>query len=77
MLQSPPDDGILKTRGAIGVSDAPDSVMDIVEDGEGKNTVYLIAGNTPYTVDLATGKATQVGAFKGMIGKLVDLAVTN
>ena len=28
-----------------------------------------------YTVDLASGKATQVGMIKGMAGKLVDIAV--
>lgn len=77
VLQSPPNDGILKTRGAVGVTGAPDVVMDIVQEGEGKNTVYLIAGTTLHTVDLATGKATQVGAITGMTGKLVDVAVTN
>lgn len=77
VLQSPPNDGILKTRGAVGVTGAPDVVMDIVQDGEGKNTVYLIAGSTLHTVDLATGKATQLGTIKGMSGKLVDVAVTN
>jgi hypothetical protein len=77
VLQSPPNDGILKTRGAVGIAGAPDVVMDIVQEGEGKNTVYLIAGTTLHTVDLATGKATQVGTIKGMTGKLVDVAVTN
>jgi hypothetical protein len=77
VLQSPPNDGILKTRGAVGISGAPEAVMDIVQEGEGKNTVYLIVGNTLHTVDLATGKATQAGAVKGLTGKLVDVAVTN
>jgi hypothetical protein len=77
VLQSPPNDGILKTRGAVGTSGATDAVMDIAQEGEGKNTVYLIAGNTLHTIDLATGKATQVGTIKGMTGKLVDVAVTN
>lgn len=77
VLQNPPNDGVLKTRGATGIAGAPDVVMDIVQEGEGKNTVYLIAGNTLHTVDLATGKATQVGTIKGMTGKLVDVAATN
>jgi len=75
VLQNPPNDGILKTRGAVGVTGAGDVVMDIAHAGEGKNTAYLIAGNTLHTVDLATGKATQVGTIKGMTGKLVDVAV--
>jgi len=77
VLQSPPNDGILKTRGAVGISGAPDVVMDIVQEGEGKNTVYLIAGNTLHTIDLVTGKATPIGTIKGMTDKLVDVAVTN
>ncbi|MBM3646193.1 MAG: DUF4394 domain-containing protein [Alphaproteobacteria bacterium] len=75
VVQNPPNDGVLKTRGAVGVPDLSDAVMDIDNEAEGKNTAYLIAGGTLYTVDLATGKATQVGAIKGMTGKLLDVAV--
>ena len=75
VLQNPPNDGVLKTRGAVGAPSLADAVMDIDNEAEGKNTAYLIAGGTLYTIDLATGKATQVGAIKGMNGKLVDIAV--
>jgi hypothetical protein len=75
VLQNPPNDGVLKTRGAVGVPGLADAVMDIDNEAEGKNTAYLIAGSTLYTIDLATGKATQVGAIKGMNGKLLDVAV--
>ncbi len=77
VLQSPPNDGVLKTRGMVGVTAPADVVMDIASDGEGKNTVWLIAGGALFTLDLATGKATQVGAVKGMSGKLVDIAIVN
>ncbi|MSP75010.1 MAG: DUF4394 domain-containing protein [Rhodospirillaceae bacterium] len=77
VLQNPPNDGVLKTRGMVGVTAPADVVMDIANEGEGKNTAYLIAGNALYTVDLASGKATQVGMIKGMDGKLVDIAVWN
>ncbi len=77
VLQNPPNDGVLKTRGMVGVTGAADVVMDIANEGEGKNTAYVIAGNALYTVDLASGKATQVGTIKGMSGKLVDIAVAN
>lgn len=75
VLQSPPNDGILKSRGAAGVPNLADAVMDIDNEAEGKNTAYLIAGGTLYTIDLASGKATQLGAIKGMNGKLLDIAV--
>ena len=77
VLQNPPNDGVLKTRGMVGVTGPADVVMDIANEGEGKNTAYLIAGNALYTVDLASGKATQVGMIKGLGGKLVDIAVWN
>jgi hypothetical protein len=77
VLQNPPNDGVLKTRGMVGVAAPADVVMDIASDGEGKNTAYVIAGGALYTVDLATGKATQVGAIKGMTGALVDIAAVN
>lgn len=75
VLQNPPNDGILKSRGAVGVPGLADAAMDIDNEAEGKNTAYLIAGGTLYTVDLANGKATQVGALKGTNGRLVDIAV--
>ena len=77
VLQNPPNDGVLKTRGMVGVSGAPEVVMDIANEGEGKNTAWLIGGGTLYTIDLASGKATPVGAVKGMNGKLIDIAVWN
>ncbi|TAJ84421.1 MAG: DUF4394 domain-containing protein [Reyranella sp.] len=77
VLQNPPNDGVLKTRGMVGITGAPDVVMDIANEGEGKNTAWLIGGGTLYTIDLASGKATQVGTVKGMNGKLVDIAVWN
>ena len=77
VLQSPPNDGVLKTRGMVGVAAPADVVMDIASDGEGKNTAWLVANGMLFTIDLATGKATQVGAIKGMAGALVDIAVVN
>ena len=43
VLQSPPNDGVLKTRGAVGVASLGDAVMDIDNEAEGKNTAWLIA----------------------------------
>lgn len=77
VLQSPPNEGVLKTRGIVGVAAPADVVMDIASDGEGKNTAWLIADGSLFTIDLATGKATQIGMIKGMAGKLVDIAIVN
>lgn len=75
VLQSPPNDGVLKTRGLVDTPGLVDAAMDIDNVAEGKNTAYLLAGGMLYTIDLATGKATRVGAVKGINGKLLDIAV--
>lgn len=77
VLQNPPNDGVLKTRGKLGLPSVTDVVMDIASDGEGKNTAYLITGGTLYTVDLATGTATMAGKIKDLSGILVDVAAVN
>lgn len=74
VLQSPPNDGILKTRGALGVANLADAVVDIATEGD-KNTAWMIAGGALYTIDIASGKATSLGAVKGVTGKLQDIAV--
>lgn len=75
VLQNPPNDGVLKTRGMVGIPAAADVVMDIDNEAESKNTAWVVASNAIYTVDLASGKATQVGMIKDLGGKLVDIAV--
>ncbi|WP_421995386.1 DUF4394 domain-containing protein [Reyranella sp.] len=75
VLQHPPNDGVLKTRGAVAATGLADAAIDVDTETEGKNTAYLLAGGTLYTVDLANGKATELGKIKGMNGKVVDIAV--
>jgi hypothetical protein len=75
VLQSPPNDGVLKTRGALGVTGLADAVLDIDNESEGKNTVWMVTGGWLFTIDIASGKATKVGQIKGLTGKLVDIAV--
>jgi WD40 repeat protein len=62
--QAPPNDGILNTVGSLGVK-ADDISFDIATDASGANTGYLMADDTLYTVDVATGKATKVGKISG------------
>ena len=75
VLQNPPNDGVLKTRGALGVTGFADAVLDIDHESEGKNTVWMASAGWLFTIDLASGKAAKVGQIKGMTGKLVDIAV--
>jgi hypothetical protein len=75
VLQSPPNDGVLKTKGVLGVTGLADAVLDIDHEGEDKNTAWMVTGGWLFTVDLASGKATKVGQINGMTGKLIDIAV--
>jgi len=74
--QTKPNDGTLKTIGALGIKDAPKTyAFDIQGTGDGKNTAFLAAGRTLYTVNLDTGAATEVGAIAGLQGDVRDIAV--
>lgn len=74
LVQAPPNDGVLKTRGALGVKLTAPVAFDIVADGAGGNLGYLVSGKSLYTVDIATGKATKKADLKGLSGSLRDIA---
>jgi LPXTG-motif cell wall-anchored protein len=60
-LQSPPNDGVLVSRGALLADVTDDSAFDI---GPG-NDARAVIGGTLVRVDLATGATTVVGAVTG------------
>ncbi len=71
--QAPPNDGILNTIGALGVSGDTWS-FDIWSDGT-KNEAWLLGGTTVYSVDLASGKVTEAGKVTGAQGAVRDMAI--
>jgi hypothetical protein len=64
LQQTTPNDGVLATRGALGVTGAT-YAFDIAATADLTNTAYLATGGALYTVNLETGAAT----------KTVDLAI--
>jgi hypothetical protein len=71
--QAPPNDGILGAVGKLGIT--PSAVaLDIWSDGT-KNEAWLMADGTLYSVDLATGKATEAAKIAGVTGKVTDIAI--
>jgi outer membrane protein assembly factor BamB len=75
-LQSPPNDGVLQTRGKLGLDVGPTAAMDIVSPSEGENVAYLASGRALYTIDIEkTGRARKVADLKGLQGQLIDIAV--
>lgn len=72
--QAPPNDGILGAVGKLGIK--PTTVaFDIWSDGAGKNEAWLMADGTLYSVDLATGKATEAAKITGVTGTVKDIAI--
>jgi WD40 repeat protein len=71
--QAPPNDGVLNTVGSLGVK-GDSMAFDIKSDGNGGNAAYLMAGDTLYTVDLTSGKATKAGTVAGAKG-IRDIAI--
>ena len=72
--QAPPNDGILNAIGKLGIK-ADSYAFDIWSDGQGKNEAWLMAGDTLYSVDLATGKATAAAKISGAKGPVRDIAI--
>jgi hypothetical protein len=72
--QAPPNDGVLNAVGKLGVM--PKTVaFDIVADGKGGNTAWMVADGRLYTVDLATGRASEAGGLEGLETDVRDIAV--
>jgi hypothetical protein len=65
--QTKPNDGTLKAIGKLGIEGMPKTyAFDIQATGEGKNTAWLVADNSLYTVNLETGAATKTGMLAGV-----------
>lgn len=72
--QTAPNDGTLKTIGALGVT-SDTYAFDVQTTADGANTAWLAAGDALYTVDLDTGVATKTAEITGAPGPLRDIAV--
>jgi hypothetical protein len=72
--QAPPNDGVLNAVGKLGIT-ADTYALDIVVADPAANQAWLMAGDTLYSLDLATGKATPAGRIAGVSGKVHDIAI--
>lgn len=73
--QAPPNDGILNTIGALGTAINAPVAFDVLSDGKGANTGWLLSGGELFTVDLATGAARSAGRIAGLKGNITDIAI--
>lgn len=70
--QAPPNDGILNTLGAVGAKIA---AFDIVSDGQGGNTGWVMVGAMLHQIDLASGALGAGIKIEGVSGTVRDIAV--
>lgn len=73
--QAPPNDGVLKAIGKLGVDGGSAYAFDIAATEDLTNTAYLVIDNVLHTVDLATGAAKAWGAIEGVEGSITDIAI--
>lgn len=74
--QTKPNDGTLKAIGKLGIEGKPAAyAFDIQTTQDGKNTAWLAASMTLYTVNLETGVATEVGKISGTDKELRALTI--
>ncbi len=73
VLQDPPNEGKLNTIGSLGITLESAAAFNIVNH-EGNDQAWLVNDAKLYEVNLTNGKATEVGAFTGVEGDLIDIA---
>jgi hypothetical protein len=75
VVQDPPNDGVLRTVGPLGVDFGPTGGFDIVTDG-GVNRGWAASGSELYAVDLGSGRATVLGRIGDGGASVISLAAT-
>jgi len=70
--QEPPNAGTLLTVGPLGADFLPETGFEIVTRDDGEHA-FAVSGGALYTIDLATGRATRVGAVGDGTRRLVGL----
>jgi hypothetical protein len=74
-LQSPPNDGVQSPRARVSVSLPPGTAFDILADGQGGNTGFLLAGGALHRLDLGSGQVTTLGPVQGLgSAEILDVA---
>ncbi len=73
--QVSPNDGTLKSIAKLGIGSADTYALDVQTTSDGTNTAWLVADNSVYTVDIATGKASAVSKIDAADGMIRDIAI--
>lgn len=73
-VQEPPNDGVQRTVGPLGVDFAPEAGFEIVSLPSGEDRAYAATGSTLYAIDLASGAATRLAAIGAGDDAIISLA---
>jgi hypothetical protein len=74
-LQAPPNDGVQQSRGMLAMSLPAGVAFDILADGQGGNTGFVLVGTTLHTISLENGRATALGVVAGLpAAEVIDIA---
>ena len=74
-VQMPPNDGVQQPRGRLNVAVPANAGFDILADGMGGNTGWVVAGGALHSLDIKTGQVTTLGRIAGLSGKdIVSIA---
>ena len=77
VLQSPPNDGVLQTRGKLGVDFSPTSAFDITPTADGDNLALAVSNRVLYRIDLVSGRAKRIAPIAGLKVDLIDIAIVH
>jgi hypothetical protein len=75
VLQNPPNDGVLKTIGSLGIDFGSTGGFDIFSPEDGENIAIAASGSTLYSIDLSSGSATTLGTIGDGCMEIIGLAV--
>lgn len=75
LKQAPPNDGILNAIGKLGFTINGPVAFDIIADGMGNNTAWLVSDGVLHKIDLTSGKAMAASKVTGAPGTITDIAI--
>ncbi len=74
-VQNPPNDGVQAPRARVSQGLPAGTAFDILADGQGGNTGFLLAGGALHRLNLESGEVTTLGPVAGLGGvELLDVA---
>ena len=72
-VQDPPNDGVQRTIGPLGVDFGPLAGFAIVTNSSGEDRAYAVSGSMLYVINLTSGAASPLGAIGAGDAAIISL----